>query len=52
MAAGLRFALVPPTRFMPILRGVLRDKLVTRHVAPATSVARRFLFEADPVTSR
>ncbi|MES2144159.1 MAG: glycosyltransferase [Pseudomonadota bacterium] len=52
MAAGLRFALVPPTRFMPILRGVLRDKLVTRHVAPATSVARRFLFEADAVTPR
>jgi succinoglycan biosynthesis protein ExoU len=48
LAAGMRFALNPPSRFMPILRGVLRDKLAAGLAVPATSVPQRFLFDAEP----
>jgi succinoglycan biosynthesis protein ExoU len=42
MGSALRFALSPPTRFMPILRGVLRDKLNGRP-QPVAMTALRFL---------
>ena len=47
MSAALRFALVPPSRFLPILRGVLRDKLAVRRAVPATAVPQRYLFEVE-----
>jgi succinoglycan biosynthesis protein ExoU len=40
---ALRFALSPPSRFLPILRGVLRDKLGARQPEPVAITAPRFL---------
>jgi succinoglycan biosynthesis protein ExoU len=40
---ALRFALSPPSRFLPILQGVLRDKLSARQPSPVAVMAPRFL---------
>lgn len=42
-AGALGFALLPPSRFMPILRGVLRDKLGARRTGTLATAAPRFL---------
>jgi succinoglycan biosynthesis protein ExoU len=49
LGGALRFAVTPPTRFLPILRGVLRDKFASRREAPAPTMRERFLFDVDPV---
>ncbi len=46
VVGALRFALTPPSRFLPILRGVLRDKLASEPTA--STVPQRYLFEPDP----
>jgi succinoglycan biosynthesis protein ExoU len=43
LSGALRFALSPPSRFLPILRGVLRDKLGARQPPPVAMTAPRFL---------
>jgi succinoglycan biosynthesis protein ExoU len=52
LVQALRFALIPPSRFLPILRGVLRDKLAPRQAVPATTVPQRYLFEAGAISAR
>ncbi len=42
-AGALGFALLPPSRFIPILRGVLRDKLGARRTDKVATGAPRFL---------
>lgn len=52
LAAALHFALFPPSRFLPILRGVLRDKLALGRAVPATTVPQRYLFEPVAISAR
>ncbi len=47
LGAALQFALVPPSRFLPILRGVLHDKMAARRPGTVTQLPQRFLLEAD-----
>lgn len=43
MGAALRFALLPPSRFLPIFRGVLRDKLARQGHEQSGPTTPRFL---------
>ena len=43
LGGALRFAVSPPSRLLPILRGVLRDKLQAGRAQPAEAALPRFL---------